>query len=99
MGGGLGASELFIDGPMGIVADEQIQAIAVDGQGEPMRGEHGAKECRIAMDVLGGPELQGQDLRGGVIDRAEQHKLWAPVLEPGEGAVDDATTEILALQF
>ena len=24
MGGGLGASELFIDGPMGIVADEQI---------------------------------------------------------------------------
>ena len=54
-----------------------------------MRGEHGAKECRIAVDVLGGPELQGEDLRGGVVDGAEQHQLGAPVLKPGEGAAVD----------
>ena len=71
MRGQLRAGELFVDRPVGVVADEQIQAIAVDGEWQPVLGEDVAKERGIAMDVLGRPKLQRQDLAGGIVDGAE----------------------------
>lgn len=43
------------------------------------------------MDVFGGPELQGQDLAGGVIDGAPQHGRRAAGIEPREGAASIST--------
>ena len=40
LGGVLGALELFLEAPVGVVADEDAEAIPVEGHGQPVpRGE------------------------------------------------------------
>src|SRR5215469_3440277 len=85
----LHARELFLDRPVWIIPDEEIQPIPVHGEREPVLREDAAKERGIAMDILGGAELQGEDLAGGVIDGAEQNELGAAGLEPGKGTAVD----------
>jgi len=86
---GLAPGELFLHGPVSVVADEEVQAIAIDGERQAVPGEDVAKEAGIAVNILGGAKLQGEDLRGGVIDGAEQNELGAARLEPREGTAVD----------
>jgi hypothetical protein len=87
--GRLGAGQLFLDGPMPIITHEQIEPIAIHGERQAVRREQGLKQRGIAMDVIGGPELQGGDLARRIVDRAQQRQLGAPVLEPAERAAVD----------
>jgi hypothetical protein len=64
----LRAGQLLGDGPMAIVADEQIEPVAVDRQRQAVRREQLLEERGIAVDVLGGPEVQGTDLARRVVD-------------------------------
>ena len=41
------------------------------------------------MQILGGPEVQGQDGPGGVVDGAEQGQGGPALAQPGEGAAVD----------
>ena len=84
--GVLGALELFLERPVGVVADEDAEAIAVEGQRAGRRWcasvlEHGD----VAVQVLGGTEVQGEDGAGGVVDGAEEGHGGPAVFEPGEG--------------
>jgi hypothetical protein len=45
------ACELFLEGPMVVVADEDTIAIAVEGQGNAEAGEAGAHDGRIHSKV------------------------------------------------
>jgi hypothetical protein len=87
--GGLPAGQLFGQRPVPVVADEEIEAIAVEGQGQAVLREQLLKERGVAVDVLGRPEVQGEDLARGVVDGAEQHELGAAALEPGERTAVD----------
>jgi len=57
--------------------------------GTAVRGEQLLEERGVAVDVLGGPEVQGQDLARGVVDGAEEHELRAAGLEPRKGTAVD----------
>jgi len=87
--GELGAGQLFGERPVRVVADEEVEAVAIERQRPPVAGEQLLKEAGVAVDVLGGPELQGEDLAGGIIDGAQEHELRAARLEPGERAAVD----------
>jgi hypothetical protein len=54
-----------------------------------MPGEDVAKQRHVAVDVLGWPEGQREDLGGGVIHGAEQRAAGSAVLQPGEGTAVD----------
>ena len=86
VGGVLGAAQLFLEGPVGIVADKDVEAIAVEGQGQAVGGDELPQQGDIAVQILGGPEVQGQDGAGGVVDGAVQRELGAARLEPRERA-------------
>src|SRR5437867_5027232 len=74
---------------MGIVAHEEIEAIAVDGQGEAGPGEEPVKQRHVAVDVFRGTELQSENLRRGVIHGAEEGESGAAGLQPRERTAVD----------
>src|SRR5207245_10975186 len=74
---------------MGIVAHEEIEAIAVDGQGEAGPGEEPVKQRHVAVDVFRGTELQSENLRRGVIHGAEEGEIGAAGLQPRERTAVD----------
>jgi hypothetical protein len=43
----------------------------------------------VAVDVLGGAEVQGEDLGGRIVDRPEEREGRRRGAEPGEGAAID----------
>jgi hypothetical protein len=75
---GLRAGQLFGHRPVRVIADEQIQPIAVDGHRQAVVREHDLKQRGVAMEVLGRAELQ-----------ARSSELGAAVSEPGEGTAID----------
>ena len=85
----LHAGQLLLEGPVGVVAHEQIEAIAIHGHGEAVLGEDVAKERGVAVDILGGAKVKGEDLGGGIVDGAEEDEVRAPRLEPGERTAID----------
>ena len=88
MRGELAAGE-FLGQPMGIVAHQDIEAIAVEGQRQAVLSEHALQERGVAVHIFGRPEVQGQDLAGGIIDGPQQHQRGPAPLEPREGAAVD----------
>jgi hypothetical protein len=82
----LAAGQFLGDRPMAIVADEQVQPVAIDGQGQAMGGEQLLEQRGIAVDVLSRAELQGQDLARRVVDGAQEHERRPLGAEPGKGA-------------
>src|SRR6266481_849346 len=84
--GVLGAAQLLREGPVRIVADKDVEAIAIEGQGQAVGGNELPQQGDIAVQILGGPEVQGQDGAGGVVDGAVQRELGAAGFEPREGA-------------
>jgi hypothetical protein len=69
-----------------IVTHEDVEAVAVERHGQPVGREELPAEREIAVQILLGTEVQGQDLAGGVIDGAQQGEGGAAGFEPGEGA-------------
>ena len=84
--GVLGAAQLLLEGPVRIVADKDGEAIAIEGQGQAVRGDELLQQGDIAVQILGGPELQGQDGAGRIVDGAVQSELGAAGFEPRAGA-------------
>jgi hypothetical protein len=72
VGRGLLALEFFLKAPMGVVADEDIEPVAIQPQGQAVAGGQATEQEQIAVEILGGPELQGEQGTGGVIQGAEQ---------------------------
>jgi hypothetical protein len=69
-----------------VIADEDVDAIAVEGEGPPILGEHLLEDDGVAVQVLGGAEVQSEHGTGGIIDGAVQGHGRAAVREPGKGA-------------
>jgi len=70
VGGVLGAVQLFLERPVAVVADQDIEAVAVDREGQAVLPEDLGEDDGVAMETLGRPEMRRQELRGGVIDGA-----------------------------
>ena len=60
LGGLTLAGELFFEGPVGIVADEDSAAIAVESQGDAAAAEQAVEQVEIAGGGFGGEELSGK---------------------------------------
>jgi hypothetical protein len=73
---------LFLQRPVRIVADEDIEAVAVEGAAAVRAAS--CQEGDVAVQVFGGPEVEGHDRAAGVVDGAEQRHCGAAILEPGE---------------
>ena len=90
LGGVLGALQLFLHAPVGVVADEDAEAIAVEGHRQPVARGEPPEQGEIAVQILGGPEVQGQDGARRIVDGAEQAVQRRPRAEPVElTAVDE----------
>src|SRR6516165_12833751 len=85
VGGGLGALEFLRECPVRVVADEDTEPVAIERQGEAILRADLLEEGDIAVQILGGAEVQGQDGAGRVVDRAEQGEAGPAPLEPVKG--------------
>src|ERR1700730_1026455 len=63
------SSELFVDGPVVVVADEDAAVIPVEGERYPVSAQHLPKQAEIAEGGFRWEELCGQDLSGGIVVR------------------------------
>ena len=77
------ARELFFDGPVIVVADENAVAIAVKAEGDAAAAQQAAEQAKIAARIFGGKKFGGQDLASGVVEKAEQGELRTALFEPG----------------
>ena len=71
---------------MRVVADEDAETIAVQGQRETVGQTDLLEHGGVAVQVLGRPKVQGEDRVGGIVDRAVEGHAGAPAFEPGTGA-------------
>src|SRR4029453_516604 len=59
VGGVLCPAQLFVEGPVGVVAEEDVEAIAVEGQRHAILGGEGVEQGGVAVQVFRGAEVQG----------------------------------------
>jgi len=76
------SSELFLDRPEVVVADEDAAVIPIKGEGRAVAAQQLAEQGEIAGGGFGGEELSGQDFTGGIVLQAEGGETWATTLEP-----------------
>src|SRR2546425_4743527 len=89
VGGVLGAVPLFLERPVAVVADQDVEAVAVDRERQAVLPEDLVEDDGIAVEIFGGAEVEGEELGGGVVDGAqERHGRPAP-FEPVKGAAID----------
>ena len=84
--GVLVALELFGQRPVGIIAGEHVEAIAVELQRQAIGPAGALEHGDVAMQILMGTEPQGERCGGRIIDHPMQGRQGAAVLEPGERA-------------
>ena len=83
------AGELFVDGPVLVVASEDAAAIAVEGDGDAVAAQQALQQAEIALGSFRGEELGGQDFAGGVVLHAQSGEQGAATFEPVvRGAVE-----------
>jgi len=82
-----GETELFVDGPVIVVANEDAAVITVKGQRHPVAAQHLSKQAEIAEGGFRGEELCGQDLSGGIVLHAKSSKALAAAFQPVVWAV------------
>jgi len=82
VGGILDAPQLLVQAPVRVVAHEDVEAIAVEGQGQAVLGAELVQQGGIAVQVLGRAEVQGEDGRGGVVDGSQERHRGASAFEP-----------------
>src|SRR5450755_2876029 len=76
------SSELFLDGPAVVIADEDAAVISVESQRHAEAPQQLAKQAEIAKGGLRGEELCGQDFAGGVVLHAQSGEPWAAAFQP-----------------
>src|ERR1700723_2838642 len=76
------ASELFVDGPVTIIAREDAAAIAVESDRDAVAAQQGLQQSEIASGSFRGEELGGQDFAGSVVLHAQSGEQWAAAFEP-----------------
>ena len=67
LGGFALASQLFFDGPMVIVANEDTVAIPVEGQGDAEARKQAAEQVEIALGGFGGKEPSFENFASGIV--------------------------------
>jgi len=72
VGGVLRALELFLEAPVGVIADEDAEAIAIEAHRQAVGRGEAAEEGEIAVQILRGPEVEREDRPRGIVDGAEQ---------------------------
>src|SRR5215470_6775388 len=72
MSGRLDPGELLLEGPVPIGADEDVDAIAIEGHGQAAGGEDLVQQRSVAVEVFGRPEVQGDDRGRRIIDGPKQ---------------------------
>ena len=83
LGGRLFSGKLFGEGPVWIVALEDVVAVAVETERDAVGGNHGVQGAEIAEGIFGFElEVSGQDLAGGIVLKADERKLRAAAFEP-----------------
>ena len=80
----LRARELLVEGPVAVVADEDIEAIAIKRQGQAVGAAEVLEQGCIAVEILVRPEPQSHDLRAGIVDGAQERQGGPTVFEPSE---------------
>src|SRR5271170_4530774 len=81
--GGLAlASELFFDGPVIVVANEDAAAIAVEGGGNAEATEQALEQAKITFGGFREEELCGEDFAGSVVLHAQSGEAWAATFQP-----------------
>jgi hypothetical protein len=68
-----------------IGAREDVAAIAMERHGYAIGGEHLVQERGVAVEIFGRPEMQRDDLRRRIVDRAEKRERFATPLELRKG--------------
>ena len=89
LGGMLRALELFLEAPVGIIADKDPEAIAVEGYGQAVPLDQPLQQGEIPMQVLGGAEVERENGAGGVVDGAEEEPGRAGAQPVERAAVDE----------
>ena len=83
--GVLGPAQLFVEAPMGVIADEDVDAIAIEGERQAILREQLLEDDGVAVQILRGTEVQGQHGVGRVVDGAVQAHRGPAGAEPGKG--------------
>ncbi len=71
---------------MPIVAEKHVEAIAIEGHRDAIGGADGVQHRGVAMQILGGAEVQGEDGAGGIVNGPVQVQRGPMPTEPVEGA-------------
>ena len=79
------AGELFVDGPVIVVASEDAAAIAVEGDGNAVAAQQALEQAEIALGGFRGEELGGKDFAGSVVLHAQSGEQRAAAFEPVVG--------------
>src|SRR5713226_94707 len=82
LGGLAFASELFVDGPVVVVADEDAAVIAIKSERHAVAAQQVFQQAEIAERGFRREELGGEDFAGGVVLHAESGELRATTFEP-----------------
>jgi hypothetical protein len=85
----LRALEFFLEAPVRIIADEDAEAIAVEAHRQPGALGEETQEREIAVQILGGPEVEREDGPRGIVDGAEQEQGRAGAEPIERAAVDE----------
>ncbi|HET9327462.1 MAG TPA: hypothetical protein VFQ05_11875, partial [Candidatus Eisenbacteria bacterium] len=80
--------QLFLERPMGVVADQGCAAITVELERDPVGGDQLVEDGDEAVQVFVRAEVQGQDLSGRIVHGPDQVPV-SGVVEPVERATVD----------
>lgn len=84
--------KLLLEAPVGVIADEDAEAIAVEGHWQPGLGGEAAQQGEIAVEVLGRAEVQGQDGARRIVDGAQEEQGRAGAEPVERAAIDEDET-------
>src|SRR5437879_6651391 len=87
--GVLGAVQFFFERPVVVVAHEDVEAVAVDRERQAVLPEDLVEDDGVAVEILGGAEVQGEEPRGGVVDGPQECHRRPTLFEPVKGAAID----------
>ena len=64
--------QFLFEQPVVVGAHEDVEAVAVDREKRAVLPEDLVEDDGVAVEILGGAEVQSEAPRGGVIDRAQR---------------------------
>src|SRR5579871_193882 len=74
--------QLFLDGPMIVVADKDAVAITIEAERYAEATQQALEQSEIAASVFGGKEFGDQNFARGVVEKSEQGQLRAAIFQP-----------------